>query len=176
MEILCGIDEAGRGPLAGPVVASSVILPPNFQNEFLADSKKLSEKKRILAEEEIKKSACYGIGIVSHKEIDSLNILNASLLAMKLSFENMIKTFPEWIVRYNFNNIENIEIRAIADGTFCPEISCKCECKIKADATFYCVMAASILAKNERDRIMLEMDKLYPEYGYARHKGYPTKE
>ncbi|MBR7063734.1 MAG: ribonuclease HII [Treponema sp.] len=172
MELICGLDEAGRGPLAGPVVAGAVILPETFPLELLNDSKKLSEKKRMLAYNMIKEKACWGLGIVSHKEIDEMNILKASLFAMKIAFENMIKTFDKWKEKQGINDFS---ILAIADGNFIPDVSCKCECRVKADATFPSVMAASILAKVERDLIMTEMDKLYPEYGYKKHKGYPTK-
>lgn len=172
MELICGLDEAGRGPLAGPVVAGAVILPETFPLELLNDSKKLSEKKRMSAYNVIKEKACWGIGIVSHKEIDEMNILKASLFAMKIAFKNMIKTFDKWKEK---QGIKKFSILAIADGNFIPDVSWKCECRVKADATFPSVMAASILAKVERDLIMTEMDKLYPEYGYKKHKGYPTK-
>ena len=159
-----GFDEAGRGPLAGPVVAGAVILPPDFPIEILNDSKKLSEKKRLYAEEIIKRDAFWGIGIVDHKTIDEINILQASLLAMKLAYEDLIARFehvPE-------------QLFGITDGNFCPDVPFECRCEPKADAKYPEVMAASILAKTCRDRIMIEYDKKYPEYGYAKHKGYPT--
>jgi ribonuclease HII len=161
-----GFDEAGRGPLAGPVCAAAVILPPDFPLEILNDSKKLSEKKRLLAETIIKEKACWGIALVDHKTIDKINILEASMLAMQKAFENMLKKNPD---------LKLSEISGITDGTRCPEVPIECRCEPKADGKYPCVMAASILAKTCRDRLMLEMDKKYPEYGYAKHKGYPTK-
>ena len=164
--LLVGFDEAGRGPLAGPVCAAAVILPADFPIEILNDSKKLSEKKRAAAEIVIKEKAYWGIALVDHKKIDEINILEASMLAMKLAFENMLKKAQE--LKLN-------EISGITDGTRCPAVPIECRCEPKADGKYPCVMAASILAKTCRDRLMLEMDKKYPEYGYAKHKGYPTK-
>ena len=172
-DFLCGLDEAGRGPLAGPVTAGAVILPSDFPVEILNDSKKLSEKKRDFAELVIKEKACWGIGIVGHETIDKINILNASMYAMQLAFEMMILKLPEWSKSHD---ISEYEISSITDGTSTPKIKCnQIKCEPKADAHYPCVMAASIIAKVGRDRIMYEMDKLYPEYGYAKHKGYPTK-
>lgn len=164
--LLLGFDEAGRGPLAGPVAAAAVILPDDFPIEILNDSKKLSEKKRAAAESVIKEKACWGLALVDHKKIDEINILEASMLAMRLAFEDMIKKNP---------GLNLSEIYAITDGTRCPDVPVQCRCEPKADGKYPCVMAASILAKTARDRLMLEMDKKYPEYGYAKHKGYPTK-
>ena len=169
-----GFDEAGRGPLAGPVCAAAVILPSDFPVEILNDSKKLTEKKRIAAEEIIKKKACFGISLVDHKTIDEINILEASMLAMKNAFDEMIKKLPEWCAE-NQLDFSEVLLNGITDGTRCPDVQIECRCEPKADGKYPCVMAASILAKNCRDRLMLEMDKLYPEYGYAKHKGYPTK-
>lgn len=169
-----GFDEAGRGPLAGPVCAAAVILPSDFPVEILNDSKKLTEKKRIAAEEIIKKKACFGISLVDHKTIDEINILEASMLAMKNAFDEMIKKLPEWCAA-NQLDFSEVLLNGITDGTRCPDVPIECRCEPKADGKYPCVMAASILAKNCRDRLMLEMDKLYPEYGYAKHKGYPTK-
>ncbi|ERF59673.1 ribonuclease HII [Treponema socranskii subsp. socranskii VPI DR56BR1116 = ATCC 35536] len=171
--LLCGLDEAGRGPLAGPVVASAVILPDDFPRAILNDSKKLSVKKRELAEKIIKEKACWGIGIVSHTVIDKINILEASLLAMKEAYEALSAKFDGW---RKAAGVSAKTICAVADGTFCPDIECECRSEVKADAKYASVMAASILAKTCRDTIMIEMDKLYPAYGYARHKGYPTAE
>ena len=170
-----GFDEAGRGPLAGPVCASAVILPNDFPIEFLNDSKKLSEKKRILAEEIIKEKACYGIGLVDNDTIDRINILEASMLAMKIAFDNLKEMLPQFLEK-NGLKLEDVSFSGITDGTKCPDVSFECRCEPKADGKYPEVMAASILAKNCRDRIMIEMDKKYPEYGYAKHKGYPTKE
>lgn len=161
-----GFDEAGRGPLAGPVCAAAVILPDDFPIEILNDSKKLSEKKRQAAETIIKEKAIWGIALVDHTIIDEINILEASMLAMKNAFEDLLKKNP---------GLQLTEISGITDGTRCPDVPIECRCEPKADGKYPCVMAASILAKTCRDRLMLEMDKKYPEYGYAKHKGYPTK-
>jgi ribonuclease HII len=171
-KFLCGIDEAGRGPLAGPVCAAAVILPDNFKNDFLNDSKKLSAARR----EELRCLICeealaFGIGWASHTEIDSINILQASLLAMKRAFEEMVQKFALQNVRHSLG--ENISV--IVDGTFIPEIPVSCKALVKADAQIPQVMAASILAKTSRDKYMEEMALLYPQYGYEKHKGYPTK-
>lgn len=170
---LCGLDEAGRGPLAGPVTAGAVILPSDFPIEILNDSKKLSEKKREQAELIIKEKACWGIGIVDQEIIDKINILQASLYAMQLAFNMMMLKLPEWAKSLG---ISEYAVDCMTDGTFVPNVNCRNKkCEPKADAKYPCVMAASIIAKVGRDRIMYEMDKLYPEYGYAKHKGYPTK-
>ena len=169
-----GFDEAGRGPLAGPVSAGCVILPPDFPFEFLNDSKKLSEKKRDAAELIIKEKACWGVALVDHKKIDEINILEASMLAMKLAYDQMVQKLPQWC-KDNGIDYSKIKLSGITDGTRCPQVPIECRCEPKADGNYTCVMAASILAKVERDRIMYQMDKLYPEYGYAKHKGYPTK-
>lgn len=176
MEFLLGLDEAGRGPLAGPVYAGCVILSEDFPVEILKDSKKLTPKKRQIAEAAIKEKCCWGIGLVDHEEIDKINILNASMKAMKLAFEMMMKKLPSWCEKNALPVPSPEQLSAITDGTKCPDISCKVRCEPKADGKYYCVMAASIIAKEERDRIMIEYDKKYPEYGYARHKGYPTPE
>jgi len=169
--LICGIDEAGRGPLAGPVCAAAVILNDAFPRERLNDSKKLSEAKR----EELRMLICenalaWGVGWASHEEIDKINILQASLLAMKRAFNEMRKC-------KNFKNAgilpENIS--AIIDGIYVPDIPVPCKAIIKADAKIHEVMAASILAKTARDNYMEEMALLYPQYGYEKHKGYPTK-
>ncbi len=173
-EIICGLDEAGRGPLAGPVTAGAVILPPDFPFELLNDSKKLSPKKREKAEVIIKEKALWGIGIIDHRKIDEINILQASLLAMKTAYIDMMKKLPEWCSEHNIPLIEEEIIKGIADGIYVPEVSCNCVCEVKADGKYPEVMAASIIAKVERDRIMMDYDKKYPQYGYAKHKGYPT--
>lgn len=167
---LCGLDEAGRGPLAGPVVAGAVILPKDFTHEYLNDSKKISEKKRDILEPIIKENAiAWGIGSASHVEIDEINILEASLLAMKRAYEQMF-----FMLQNTVGKISTERLFAIVDGTFCPDIPCQTKAEPKADGNYPCVMAASILAKTERDRIMKKYATIYPQYGYEKHKGYPT--
>ena len=173
-DFVVGFDEAGRGPLAGPVCAAAVILPRDFPFEILNDSKKLSEKKRLAAETIIKEKACWGIALVDHKKIDEINILEASMLAMKIAFDEMWKKLPQW-VNADSAAVELSMLSGITDGTRCPDVPIECRCEPKADGKYPCVMAASILAKTCRDRLMMEMDKKYPEYGYSKHKGYPTK-
>lgn len=175
-KLVVGFDEAGRGPLAGPVCAAAVILPEDFPIEILNDSKKLSEKKRLAAEAIIKEKACWGIALVDHETIDKINILQASLLAMKLAFEDLQKNGTLKMVLAENINFTDVIIEGITDGTKCPDVPIKCRCEPKADGKYPPVMAASILAKTCRDRLMLEMDKKYPGYGYAKHKGYPTRD
>ena len=163
--LLCGIDEAGRGPLAGPVCAAAVILPKGFPLSALDDSKKLSPSVR----EELKDVICrgaraWGIGWVSAAEIDEINILKASLLAMERAFGAMCSQSPL-----------PDTIRAVVDGIFVPGIPVPCEALVKADSKVPEVMAASILAKTARDRLMEYYGIFFPQYGYERHKGYPTK-
>lgn len=174
IKLLCGLDEAGRGPLAGPVVAAAVILPADFPVEILGDSKKLSLKKRLAARQVILERSCWGIGIVDHTTIDEINILQASLLAMEQGFFQMREKLDEFLCREFGGDLE-FQLEAMADGTFVPKIPVECRAQPKADDTFPEVMAASILAKTQRDMIMDEYAQLYPEYGYEKHKGYPTK-
>lgn len=158
--LLAGTDEVGRGPLAGPVVAAAVILDPDKPIAGLADSKKLSEKKREALFDEIKKKAlAWSIASASVEEIDKINILHASLLAMKRAVERL-SISPEYV---------------LVDGNYCLKISTPCEAVIKGDSRVACISAASILAKVSRDREMVALDKVYPGYGLAKHKGYPTK-
>ena len=192
--MICGIDEAGRGPLAGPVCAGAVILGGDFPVNILNDSKKMNSTFRSKARLVIREKAiCWGIGWASHAEIDSINILQASLLAMKRAFFDMInkiseKQFPAFLILLQETLCE--EISVIADGKFVPDLkseSCllqniagkaaaiNCTAMVKADAQVPQVMAASILAKTARDSLMDEMALLYPVYGYEKHKGYPTK-
>lgn len=161
MSLECGVDEAGRGPLAGNVYAAAVILDVNNPIEGLDDSKKLSEKKReMLFTEIINKSLSYHVAMANISEIDNLNILHATMLAMKRAIEGLqLKPF-----------------RALIDGNRAPKVSISCQTVIGGDAIVPAISAASILAKVSRDREMLEMDILYPEYGFAKHKGYGTKE
>ena len=169
-KLICGIDEAGRGPLAGPVTAAAVVLPEDFPFDILDDSKKLSEKKRIEIEKIIRQKAlCFAVCRVEHTTIDSINILQASLLAMKNAFLSMNLPAGE--------SINSIVKEVIIDGTFIPDFGIpglSCTALPKADSLVPSVMAASILAKNERDRIMCSYAEIYPEYGYEKHKGYPT--
>ena len=177
LTLTCGFDEAGRGPLAGPVTAGCVILPKDFPVEILNDSKKLSEKRRIAAEKVIMEQSCWGLGVVDHEIIDQINILQASMYAMKIAYEMMRAKLPEWLKKQQIEFDEPSlasSISAITDGTSCPKVPCPCRCEPKADGKYPEVMAASIIAKVERDKMMVEFDKLYPEYGYAKHKGYPT--
>ncbi|MDR1430288.1 MAG: ribonuclease HII [Spirochaetaceae bacterium] len=166
--MLAGIDEAGRGPLAGPVCAASVILGPDFPVEILNDSKKLSAKKREAAMVLIyRKAPAWGIGWASAAEIDEINILKASLLAMRRAFFDMTG---------RMGNFPGGALEALVDGIYVPELPIPARAVIKADAKYPEVMAASILAKTARDRMMERYAWLYPEYGYDLHKGYPTKE
>ena len=161
-KIIAGCDEAGRGCLAGPVVAAAVILPKNFRNKILNDSKKLSEKKRDLLRPIIEKQAItWAIGIVSPAEIDKINILNASFLAMHRAIENLaIKA----------------ELLIIDGNRFNPYPEIPHECIIKGDGKFMSIAAASVLAKTYRDDIMKELDLKFPDYHWKNNKGYPTKQ
>ena len=176
IDFFAGLDEAGRGPLAGPVSAACVIVPPDFPLELLNDSKKLTEKKRLAAYDVIIDKCLWGYGQVEHDEIDRINILKASLKAMKIAYDDMLTKIGEWCKKnsYDLPSIPE-DICAVCDGIFVPEINCSVFSEPKADGKYPCVMAASIIAKVNRDRLMVEKyDRLYPEYLYARHKGYPT--
>lgn len=160
MELIAGVDEVGRGPLVGAVVAAAVILDPLCPISGLKDSKKLSEKKREQLFIEIQKKAlCYAIAEASAEEIDQLNILQASLLAMKRAVE-LLALAPN---------------KALIDGNRCPELSIPALAIVGGDDLEPAISAASILAKVTRDAQMLLLDQQYPEYGFAQHKGYPTK-
>ncbi len=159
-QFICGTDEAGRGPLMGPVVAGAVILPKNYHLEGLTDSKQLSEKKREQFFEIIQKDAiAYGIGIVSAQEIDKINIYEASRLAMKKAIEQM-KVQPDYV---------------LTDAMPLPGYPIPSQSIIKGDAKSISIAAASVLAKVSRDHIIYEMDKKDPKYEWKKHKGYPTK-
>jgi ribonuclease HII len=159
--LICGVDEAGRGPLAGPVYAAAVILGPEFNTEGLRDSKKLSESKRYFLAEQIKKNAlAWTVGICGADEIDELNIHQATLLAM----QRAIKTLKI-----------HTSIKIMVDGLFCPQVEFSCEAIVKGDDKVAEISAASIIAKTERDLKMIEIDKAYPAYQFKKHKGYPTK-
>jgi ribonuclease HII len=189
--MLCGIDEAGRGPLAGPVCAAAVILPADFPVNLLDDSKKLKTKQR----EEVRviiieKAFAWGVGWATHVEIDSINILRASLLAMRRAFEYLLTSIPKSEAGQWPDKLEKEipfglpfspatappDLEAVIDGIHAPDLPVPCRTLVKADATVHEVMAASILAKTARDQIMAHYDKLYPQYGYERHNGYPTVE
>ncbi len=158
--IICGIDEAGRGPLAGPVYAAAVILPPDCVIDGLNDSKKLTEKKRERLFDEIKEKAlAYGIASADEKEIDEINILNATFLAMKRAVDSLS-------VKPNL---------ALIDGNQKPHTGIEEVTVVKGDAKSMSIAAASVLAKVSRDRFMLDMAEKYPQYEFERHKGYGTK-
>lgn len=163
VQLICGVDEAGRGPLAGAVYAAAVILNPERPIIGLADSKKLLEKKRDLLSSEIKQHAlAWAIASCSAQEIDEINILQASLLAMKRAIEAMQTQFgitPDLVK---------------VDGNKCPKIILPCEAIVKGDSKVQAISAASILAKVARDEDLYDLDKIYPQYGFAKHKGYPT--
>ena len=158
--VICGVDEAGRGPLAGDVYAAAVILDDETLIEYLNDSKKISEKRRELLFGEIKEKArAWCIAAASVEEIDSLNILQATMLAMKRTVEGL-GVEPDM---------------ALVDGNRLPELNCPAQCVIKGDATSASIAAASVLAKVARDRYMRELDEKYPQYQFSQHKGYGTK-
>ena len=167
MPLICGFDEAGRGPLAGPVSAAAVILPPDFPVENLEDSKKLSPRKREEARRIILDGApAWGIGWASAAEIDRINILRASLLAMSRAWEDLLLRAPGGA---------RGPLEALVDGLYLPELSIPARAMVKADSSVAEVMAASILAKTQRDRLMELYGGIYPGYGYETHKGYPTR-
>jgi ribonuclease HII len=159
--LICGVDEAGRGPLAGPVYAAAVILGPNFDIEGLRDSKKISESKRYSLAAHIKKNAiAWSLGVCSASEIDEINIHQATLLAMKRAIEAL-------------GSYDSMKV--MVDGLFCPKVDYLCEAIVKGDDKVAEISAASIIAKTERDLKMIEIDKIYPAYQFKKHKGYPTK-
>jgi ribonuclease HII len=158
-QIIAGVDEVGRGPLVGNVVAASVVLDPNNPIEGLADSKKLTEKRRnALNIEILEKSLSWCIASATPAEIDELNILHASMLAMQRAVEGLAIT-PDF---------------AYIDGNRCPSLNCASEAVVKGDSKIAEISAASIIAKVARDSEMKDLDLLHPEYGFAKHKGYPT--
>lgn len=159
-KLICGVDEAGRGPLAGPVCAAAVILPRDIEISGLNDSKKLSEKKRDALYDEIcEKAIAYGIAFATVEEIERINILNAAMLAMNRAIAKL-EPQPEF---------------ALIDGNRNSAINIPSRCVIKGDGKCADIAAASILAKVTRDRYMLEMAGKYPEYHFEKHKGYGTK-
>ena len=163
--LVIGVDEAGRGPLVGSVVAAAVAFPPGFKIDGLTDSKKLSEKKRDALYNQIT-SECYGSYAQSNSQvIDQINILEATMLAMKRAVDKIKITMG--------NNHQTFNV--LVDGNKCPDIE-NCQAIIKGDLIEPAISAASIIAKVTRDRQMIDLDYAYPEYGFARHKGYGTKE
>jgi ribonuclease HII len=158
--LVCGVDEAGRGPLAGPVVAAAVVLAPDRPIAGLRDSKQLSPAQREGLAAQIRAGAlAFGIGRAEAEEIDRLNILQATLLAMRRAVASL--PVPP--------------LRALVDGNRCPELPCPCEAIVRGDASVPAISAASILAKVARDAEMLALDAAWPGYGFAVHKGYPTR-
>ena len=158
--LICGVDEVGRGPLAGPVVAAAVILDPARPIDGLADSKKLTEARRERLADEIRANAlAWSLGRAEVEEIDAINILQASLLAMQRAVAALALSPGE----------------ALVDGNRLPSLACPARAIVGGDASEPCISAASIIAKVARDREMVALDARYPGYGLARHKGYPTK-
>lgn len=159
-KLIAGVDEVGRGPLVGTVVTAAVILDPNQPIEGLADSKKLSEKRRLALAEEIKaKALCWSLGRAEPDEIDQLNILHATMLAMQRAVAGL-RIQPDFV---------------LVDGNRIPTLPMPAQAVVKGDSLVAEISAASILAKVARDQEMDELDKQFPEYGFAQHKGYPTK-
>lgn len=157
---ICGIDEAGRGPLAGPVVAAAVILPRKGRPKGLEDSKQLTAEAREDLAAKIRAIGLVAVGIASVEEIDTLNILRASHLAMRRAFEGLSES----------------PVAAIVDGNMAPDLPCPTECVVDGDVIVPIVSAASIIAKVERDRLMTELCAQFPGYGFSKHKGYSTPE
>lgn len=162
---LCGLDEAGRGPLCGPVCAGCALLLPGRVLPGVNDSKKLTEKKREAVYADILSGGvCWGVGWASPAEIDEINILNASLLAMRRAYDAMLGAFPQ-----------ARPALALVDGNRAPALPLPVQTVVGGDGKSACIAAASVLAKVSRDRYMRELDKKYPQYKLAQHKGYPTK-
>lgn len=159
---ICGIDEAGRGPLAGPVVAAAVILPRKGRPKGLDDSKQLSLEAREQLAARIRAVGLVAVGLASVEEIDALNILRASHLAMRRAFDELVKL--------------QMPVAAIVDGNMSPELPCPVECVVDGDVIVPIVSAASIIAKVERDRMMTELCAQFPGYAFSKHKGYATPE
>tara|TARA_B100001939_G_scaffold347854_2_gene370978 strand:- start:17162 stop:17812 length:651 start_codon:yes stop_codon:yes gene_type:complete len=158
--IVCGVDEAGRGPLAGPVIAAAVVLDANNIPAGLNDSKKLSPKRREQLYHAIKETAQVGIGQASVEEIDQMNILRATLLAMRRAVENL----------------PCVPGHALIDGTHAPDLICPASCLVKGDSRSFSIAAASIIAKVERDFLMKNLAQKHPEYGWERNSGYGTRQ
>ena len=161
-----GVDEAGRGPLVGSVVAAAVILPPDFHLYGLTDSKKLSEKKRDSLYQQITEQCDWSVAEASSIEIDQINILQATMLAMKRAIIDLQEEYSKYRGKTIFN--------VMVDGNHCPDIA-NCIAIVKGDLSEPTISAASIIAKVTRDRQMRELDSQYPQYGFALHKGYGTR-
>ena len=161
---VCGVDEAGRGPLVGAVVAGAVVLDPNNPIEGLKDSKKLTAVRReYLYEQIMERAKAWGVGEASPAEIDEINILQATMLAMRRAIEDLTIRLGAW------------PDKALIDGNRCPELPISAEAIIKGDAKEPAISAASIVAKVTRDRQMMSLHERHPEYGFAQHMGYPTE-
>lgn len=160
-KVICGVDEAGRGPLCGPVYAAAVILPENYYHPDLNDSKKISPKKRdMLFDDIIEKAVSYGIAYATVEEIEQINILNAAMLAMRRAVAKL--SVP-------------VDL-ALVDGNIARDFECETKTVVKGDSLSPSIAAASILAKVSRDRYIVEQAALYPQYAFEKHKGYATKE
>ena len=161
---VCGVDEAGRGPLVGAVVAGAVVLDPNNPIDGLKDSKKLTAARReYLYEQIMEKAKAWGVGEASPLEIDQINILQATMLAMRRAIEDLATRLGTW------------PDKALIDGNRCPELPIAAEAIVKGDAKEPAISAASIVAKVTRDRQMMSLHERHPEYGFAQHMGYPTE-
>ena len=161
---VCGVDEAGRGPLVGAVVAGAVVLDPNNPIDGLKDSKKLTAARReYLYEQIMEKAKAWGVGEASPLEIDQINILQATMLAMRRAIEDLANRLGAW------------PDKALIDGNRCPELPIAAEAIVKGDAKEPAISAASIVAKVTRDRQMMSLHERHPEYGFAQHMGYPTE-
>ena len=161
---VCGVDEAGRGPLVGAVVAGAVVIDPNNPIEGLKDSKKLTAARReYLYEQIMEKAKAWGVGEASPREIDQINILQATMLAMRRAIEDLATRLGTW------------PDKALIDGNRCPELPIAAEAIVKGDAKEPAISAASIVAKVTRDRQMMSLHERHPEYGFAQHMGYPTE-
>lgn len=164
MHWICGVDEAGRGPLVGSVVAGAVVLDPKHPIEGLKDSKKLSAARREFLYQEIQlKAKAWGVGEASPIEIDEINILQATMLAMRRAIEDLAIRLGSW------------PDKALIDGNRCPELPIEAEAIVQGDAKEPAISAASIIAKVTRDHQMMALHERYPQYGFAQHMGYPTK-
>ncbi|MFV0497758.1 MAG: ribonuclease HII [Candidatus Fimivivens sp.] len=160
LTLICGIDEAGRGPLVGPVCAAAVILPQGLVMEDLNDSKKLTEQTReALYDVIVKESVSWAVGLATPQEIDALNILQATYLAMRRAVDGLACA-PDYV---------------LVDGNGDPKLSIATETVVKGDSKAACIAAASVLAKVTRDRLLISLGAQYPQYGFEKHKGYPTK-